>query len=285
MMLRLQRRFSPSSTRTPGRRSTESSALARALHRRHGADRAGGARRGGWWCSRGAGHPLDIDHGTYPLVTSSNTVAGRCAGAGVGPARSDEVWGIAKAYTTRVGAGPFPHRARRRARGAHPRRRRAARHHHDAHGGPAGSTCGARYATRVNGLTGLVVTKLDVLTGIDPLQVAVRYLALEGASFEEFPYHQTILHRADGDYVELPGWHEDISTCRSVDELPRNAQAYLDHVADFLGIPVVMIGVGPGRDEMIWTGAAERLRPRAAPHACQAPADQAWITCVWTIMS
>ena len=109
-----------------------------------------------------------------------------------------------------------------------------------------------------------MVTKLDVLTGIDPLQVAVRYLGPEGASFEEFPYHQTILHRADGDYVELPGWHEDISTCRSVDELPRNAQAYLDHVADFLGIPVVMIGVGPGRDEMIWTGAAERLRLAAA---------------------
>jgi adenylosuccinate synthase len=209
---------------------------------------------------------LDIDHGTYPFVTSSNTVAGAaCAGAGVGPRSIDEVWGIAKAYTTRVGAGPFPTELDddlgERIRDV---------------GGEFGTTTGRarrtgwldlvalRYATRVNGLTGLVVTKLDVLTGIDPLQAAVRYLGPEGASFEEFPYHQTILHRADGDYVELPGWHEDISGCRSVDELPRNAQAYLDHIADFLGIPVVMVGVGPGRDEMIWTGAAERLRPAPA---------------------
>ena len=121
-----------------------------------------------------------------------------------------------------------------------------------------------RYATRVNGLTGLVVTKLDVLTGIDPLQVAVRYLGPEGASFDEFPYHQTILHRAGGDYLELPGWHEDISGCRSLDELPRNAQAYLDQLGEMLGIPVVMVGVGPGREAMIWTGAADRLRPAAA---------------------
>jgi adenylosuccinate synthase len=209
---------------------------------------------------------LDIDHGTYPFVTSSNTVAGAaCAGAGVGPRSIDEVWGIAKAYTTRVGAGPFPteldDELGDRVREA---------------GGEFGTTTGRarrigwldlvalRYATRVNGLTGLVVTKLDVLTGIDPLQVAVRYLGPEGASFDEFPYHQTILHRAGGDYVELPGWHEDISGCRSLDELPRNAQAYLDQIGEILGIPVVMVGVGPGREAMIWTGAADRLRPAAA---------------------
>ncbi|HZG49366.1 MAG TPA: adenylosuccinate synthase [Thermoleophilaceae bacterium] len=209
---------------------------------------------------------LDIDHGTYPFVTSSNTVAGAaCAGAGVGPRSIDEVWGIAKAYTTRVGAGPFPteldDELGDRVREA---------------GGEFGTTTGRarrigwldlvalRYATRVNGLTGLVVTKLDVLTGIDPLQVAVRYLGPEGASFDEFPYHQTILHRAGGDYVELPGWHEDISGCRSLDELPRNAQAYLDQIGEMLGIPVVMVGVGPGREAMIWTGAADRLRPAAA---------------------
>ena len=121
-----------------------------------------------------------------------------------------------------------------------------------------------RYATRVNGLTGLVLTKLDVLTGIDRIQVAVRYLGPEGATFDEFPYHQSILHRAHGDYVELPGWHEDITGARSLEDLPPNARSYLDYVADFLGIPVVMIGVGPGREEMIWTGAAERLRPAAA---------------------
>ena len=121
-----------------------------------------------------------------------------------------------------------------------------------------------RYATRVNGLTGLVMTKLDVLTGIDPLNVAVRYLGPEGATFDEFPYHQSILHKAQSDLVELPGWHEDITGCRSVEDLPPNARAYLDYISEFLGIPVVMIGVGPGRDEMIWTGAAERLRPAAA---------------------
>jgi adenylosuccinate synthase len=103
-----------------------------------------------------------------------------------------------------------------------------------------------------------------VLTGIDPLNVAVRYRGPEGATFEEFPYHQSILHKAEGEYVPLAGWDEDISGARSLDDLPQNARAYLDYISDFLGIPVVMVGVGPGRDEMIWTGAAERLRPAAA---------------------
>ena len=121
-----------------------------------------------------------------------------------------------------------------------------------------------RYATRVNGLTGLVITKLDVLTGIDPLNVAVRYLGPEGATFEEFPYHQSILHKARGDLLELPGWGEDITGCRSIDELPRTAQDYLEYISEFLGLPIVMVGVGPGRDEMIWTGAGERVRHAAA---------------------
>jgi adenylosuccinate synthase len=209
---------------------------------------------------------LDIDHGTYPFVTSSNTVAGAaCAGAGVGPRSIDEVWGIAKAYTTRVGAGPFPTELDdslgERIRES---------------GGEFGTTTGRprrtgwidlvalRYATRINGLTGLVLTKLDVLTGIDPLFVGVRYLGPEGATFDEFPYHQSIVHKVTGDLVELPGWHEDISGIRSVDDLPANAQSYLDFISDYLGIPVVMVGVGPGREEMIWTGAAERVRPAAA---------------------
>ena len=166
---------------------------------------------------------------------------------------------------TRVGAGPFPTELEddlgERIRDA---------------GGEFGTTTGrarrtgwldlvaVRYAARVNGFTGLVITKLDVLTGIDPLYVAERYLGPEGATFDQFPYHQSILHKARGDLIELPGWHENISTCRSIDELPRNAQSYLDYVSDFLEIPIVMVGVGPGRDEMIWTGAAERLRPAAA---------------------
>ena len=121
-----------------------------------------------------------------------------------------------------------------------------------------------RYATKVNGLTGIVITKLDVLTGIDPLNVAVRYLGPEGATFDEFPYHQSILHKAGGDLVELPGWHEDIRGVRSLEDLPETARNYLDYISEFLGIPVVMVGVGPGRDEMIWTGVSERVRPAAA---------------------
>jgi len=212
------------------------------------------------------GTMLDIDHGTYPFVTSSNPVAGAaCVGAGVGPNAIDEVWGVAKAYATRVGAGPFPTELED---DLGERMRQA--------GGEFGTTTGRarrtgwldlvglRYATRVNGLTGLVITKLDVLTGIDPLNVAVRYLGPEGATFEEFPYHQSILHKARGELVELPGWNEDIRGARSLDDLPEAARSYLDYVGDFLGIPIVMVGVGPAREEMIWTGAAERVRPAAA---------------------
>jgi len=109
-----------------------------------------------------------------------------------------------------------------------------------------------------------VVTKLDVLTGIDPLNAAVRYLGPDGASFDEFPYHQSVLHKVRGDLVELPGWHEPIRGARSLEDLPENARSYLEFVSDFLGIPIVMVGVGPGREEMIWTGAADRLKPAAA---------------------
>jgi adenylosuccinate synthase len=209
---------------------------------------------------------LDIDHGTYPFVTSSNPVAGSaCVGAGVGPRDIQEVWGVAKAYTTRVGSGPFPTEL-----------------HDDVGdriretGGEVGTTTGRprrvgwldlvglRYAARINGLTGLVVTKLDVLTGIDPLPVAVRYLGADDAVFREFPYHQSIVHKVRGDLIELPGWHDEISGCRSIDELPASAQAYLEFISDFLAIPIVMVGVGAGRDEMIWTRAAERVRPAPA---------------------
>ncbi len=209
---------------------------------------------------------LDIDHGTYPFVTSSNPVAGAaCVGAGVGPKAIDDVWGISKAYCTRVGAGPFPTELHDevgdRIRDA---------------GGEYGTTTGRarrcgwldlvalRYAVRVNGLTGLVLTKLDVLTGIDPLPVATRYTGPEGASFDEFPYHQSVLHRARGELVELPGWHEDVTAARTIEELPANARSYIDFIEEDLGIPVVMVGVGPARDEMIWTDASERLRAPAA---------------------
>ncbi|HEX8854742.1 MAG TPA: adenylosuccinate synthase [Thermoleophilaceae bacterium] len=208
------------------------------------------------------GTMLDIDHGTYPFVTSSNPIAGAaCVGAGVGPRDIDDVWGIAKAYVTRVGAGPFPTEldddtgARLREVGAE-----------------FGTTTGRarrtgwldlvalRYAARLNGLTGLVVTKLDVLTGIDPLYVATRYLGPEGARFDEFPYHQSIVHKVRGDYVELPGWSEDISGARSIEDLPQAARDYLEFIADHIGVPVVMVSVGPERDQMIWTEAARRLQ-------------------------
>ncbi|MBA2439640.1 MAG: adenylosuccinate synthase [Thermoleophilaceae bacterium] len=204
---------------------------------------------------------LDIDHGTYPFVTSSNPVAGAaCVGAGVGPKAIDHVWGITKAYCTRVGAGPFPSELHD---GLGERLRTA--------GAEFGTTTGRarrcgwldvvalRYAVRVNGLTALVITKLDVLTGIDPLRVAVGYVGPEGASFRDFPYHQSVLHTARGETIDLPGWHEDITDCREIADLPEAARGYLDFIEQELGIPVVMVGVGPGRDEIISTEAAQQL--------------------------
>ena len=208
---------------------------------------------------------LDIDHGTYPFVTSSNPIAGAaCIGAGVGPKDIDDAWGITKAYVTRVGAGPFPTELDDEMGD---RLREA--------GGEFGTTTGRarrcgwldlvalRYAVRLNGLTGLAITKLDVLTGIDPLPVATEYTGPEGARFGEFPYHQSILHKVTGAYTELPGWHEDISGARRLEDLPQAARDYLSFIEDFLGVPVVLIGVGPGRDQMIWTEVARRVQAAA----------------------
>jgi adenylosuccinate synthase len=219
--------------------------------------------RGGMVVFEGAqGTLLDIDHGTYPFVTSSNPVAGAaCVGAGVGPKDIDEVWGIAKAYVTRVGAGPFP----TELEGEMGDRMREAGHEFGTTTGRP-RRCGwldlvaLKYAVRLNGLTGLAITKLDVLTGIDPLCVATEYIGPEGASFSEFPYHQSILHKATGTYTELPGWEEDISGARSLDDLPQAAREYVEYIEEFLGVPVVLVGVGPGRDQMIWTEAARGLQ-------------------------
>jgi adenylosuccinate synthase len=202
---------------------------------------------------------LDLDHGTYPFVTSSNPVAGAaCVGAGVGPADIDEVWGVCKAYTTRVGAGPFPTELEDEV-GAHMRER----------GHEIGTTTGRerrcgwldlvalRYAARLNRLSALAITKLDVLSGLDPLRVAVRYRGSEGAVFEEFPYHQSILHTASPEYEELPGWEGDISGCRSEADLPSQARDYLAAISEYTGVPISLVGVGPDRDEVIFTGGAE----------------------------
>ena len=199
---------------------------------------------------------LDIDHGTYPFVTSSNPVAGSaCVGAGVGPTAISEVWGISKAYATRVGAGPFPTELHDET-GEQLRSR----------GGEFGTTTGRprrtgwldlvalKYATRVNGLTHLAITKLDVLSGLDRISVATRYRGEDEAIFETYPYHQSVLHHAVGDYEQLPGWSEDISECRALSDLPQAARDYLDYLEQHTGVPVSLVGVGPGREQVIWTG-------------------------------
>jgi adenylosuccinate synthase len=209
---------------------------------------------------------LDLDHGTYPFVTSSNPVAGAaCVGAGVGPRDIDVIWGVAKAYATRVGAGPFPTELDD-AVGADIRER----------GGEFGTTTGRarrtgwldlvalRYASRLNTLTGLVITKLDVFSGFDTIRVCTRYRGDDEATFDSFPYHQSVLHHAVGDYIELPGWSEDITEARSLSDLPQAARDYLDFVADFLGVPIVLVGVGPGREQVIWTEAGDRTQAAAA---------------------
>ncbi len=188
-----------------------------------------------------------------------------CVGAGVGPRDIDEVWGITKAYSTRVGAGPFPTELEDETG----ERLREA-------GGEVGTTTGRprrcgwldlvalRYAVRLNGMTGLAITKLDVLSGIDPLRVCVRYRGAEGALFEEFPYHQSVLHHASAEYEELPGFSEDISGARSEEDLPAAAREYLRYIAEFVDVPVTLIGVGPGREQVIWVGDEEPLALRAA---------------------
>jgi adenylosuccinate synthase len=210
---------------------------------------------------------LDIDHGTYPFVTSSNPVAGAaCVGAGVGPKDIDEVWGVTKAYGTRVGAGPFP----TELDGPLADQIRE-------QGGEYGTTTGRarrvgwldlvalRYAARINSLTGLAVTKLDVLSGQDRIKVCTRYRGAEGAEFEDFPYHQTVLHHAIGEYEELRGWNEDITECRDEADLPVAAREYLQYVSDFVGVPVTLISVGPKTDQVIWTRAAAGLAPTPTP--------------------
>ena len=195
---------------------------------------------------------LDVDHGTYPFVTSSNPTAGGAAvGSGIGPMRIDRVIGILKAYTTRVGSGPFPTEL------------------HDAMGerlrkvgGEVGVNtkrprrCGwfdaviGRYATRVNGITDFFLTKLDVLSGLEKVPVCVAY-EVNGRRCDEMPMTQTDVHHAVPVYEELPGWWEDLSECRTFDELPKNARDYVLALEAMIGARVSAIGVGPGRDQTI----------------------------------
>ena len=195
---------------------------------------------------------LDIDHGTYPYVTSSNpTAGGALTGTGVGPTRIDRVVGVAKAYTTRVGEGPFPTELTDQV-GEDLR----------ARGGEFGATTGrprrtgwfdavvTRYAARVNGLTDICLTKLDVLSGYDAVPVCVAY-EVDGARTEEMPLDQASFARAVPVYEELPGWSEEISGCRSFDELPEAARAYVDRLEEVSRCRIQSIGVGPGREATI----------------------------------
>jgi adenylosuccinate synthase len=205
---------------------------------------------------------LDLDHGTYPFVTSSNPVAGAaCVGAGIGPGDIDEVWGVAKAYSTRVGAGPFPTELEDETG-----RLMLERGHEFGTTTGRQRRCGwidlvaLRYAVRLNRMTALAVTKLDVLAGIDPLQVAVRYRSSEGAALDEFPYHQSILHSAEAEYKELPGFSAEIGECRSEADLPPQARDYLRFISDFVRVPIRLVGVGPDREQVVWMGESPALK-------------------------
>jgi adenylosuccinate synthase len=199
---------------------------------------------------------LDVDHGTYPFVTSSNaTSGGACTGSGIPPNRVERVIAIAKAYVSRVGEGPFPTELldddgeRLRTNGhefgtttGRPRR------------------CGwydaviSRYAARVNGVTDFVLTKLDVLSGWEQIPVCVAY-EVDGKRFDEMPMSQSDFHHARPVLEYLPGWSEDISGARALEDLPANARAYVETVEAMSGAPISAVGVGPGRDEII------QLRP------------------------
>ncbi|MFF5985625.1 adenylosuccinate synthase [Prauserella flavalba] len=195
---------------------------------------------------------LDVDHGTYPFVTSSNpTSGGASAGSGIGPGRITTVLGILKAYTTRVGSGPFPTELHDEA-GENLRKA----------GGEFGVTTGrsrrtgwfdaviGRYAVRVNGITDYFLTKLDVLSGLEKVPVCVAY-EVDGFRTEDMPMTQTDVHHAVPIYEELPGWWEDISQCRSFEELPANARAYVERIEELVGARISAIGVGPGREQTI----------------------------------
>ena len=195
---------------------------------------------------------LDVDHGTYPFVTSSNPVAGgACTGAGIGPRDIDRVIGIAKAYVTRVGAGPFPTELFDEV----------GDHFVDV-GHEYGTNTGRRrrpgwldavmlrYAARVNSLSELAITKLDVLDQLETIRVCVAYEA-DGQRHENLPYHQSVLHRSTPVYENLPGWGVDLSGITERSQLPPEAEDYLSFIEEQVGVPVDMVGVGPGRHQVL----------------------------------
>ena len=198
------------------------------------------------------GTQLDIDHGTYPYVTSSNPVAANaCIGAGIGPKSLDSIVGIVKAYTTRVGAGPFVTELVDETG-----------NYLQEKGQEFGATTGrprrcgwldlvvVRYSARINGLTHLAITKLDILTGLDPVNLCVGY-EYKGKRLENIPAQLSILDKCSPVYDAMDGWQEDISGARTFKDLPNNAQAYVKRIEDFVDVPVSIISVGSGRNETI----------------------------------
>ena len=197
---------------------------------------------------------LDIDHGTYPFVTSSNcTAGGAVTGSGVGPCNIERVLGIAKAYLTRVGSGPFPTELsldegvgkflleKGHEYGVTTGRKRRCGWY---------DACVTRYAARVNGLTDLAITKLDVLGGLDTIKVCTAY-DVDGVEYDTVPEHRVSFDHATPKYIEVPGWQEDISGCRSFDELPAAAKDYIKLIEDLSGVRVSIVAVGPDREQTI----------------------------------
>jgi len=198
------------------------------------------------------GTMLDLDYGTYPFVTSSSPIAGgACVGAGVSPTKISRIVGIVKAYTTRVGSGPFPTEQENEI-GENMR----------IMGGEFGTTTGrprrcgwfdgviAKYSVRLNGLTEIALTKLDVLSHFDTLKICVGY-EYEGKVYNEMPCHQTVFHKCTPVYEEIEGWKTDISIVDSYDKLPQAAKAYIDRLQEITGVPITMISVGPSRTQTI----------------------------------
>jgi len=195
---------------------------------------------------------LDVDHGTYPFVTSSSaTAGGACTGSGIPPTRLDRVIGIVKAYTTRVGEGPFPTELHD---DAGENLRKTGAEYGTTTGRPR--RCGwydaviARYAARVNGVTDFTLTKLDVLTGLEKVPVCVAY-DVDGVRHDEMPVNQSDFHHAVPIYEELPGWWEDISEARTLADLPKNARDYITAVEEMSGARISAVGVGPARDQTV----------------------------------
>jgi adenylosuccinate synthase len=196
---------------------------------------------------------LDLDHGTYPFVTSSNPIAsGAATGVGIGPTRIDRVLGVSKAYVTRVGEGPFPSEI------AGPEQAQLREL-----GGEYGTVTGRerrcgwldlvalRYAVRVNGMTSLALTKLDVLSTFDELPVCVRYRLRDGSETEHFPAHQSDFHHAEPVWEALPGWRQPLDEATSLADLPGPARAYVEFVSAALELPIELVGVGAAREHVL----------------------------------